>query len=218
MAAALIFGATTTANCQTEENIPHIKMNDVHITTAIENFARMANLNYMVDPKLFAPPGGSNPNGIPEPSLSIDWTNMTAKDALAMVLKAFGRVMVQDKFTTVAFITSTNHIKKPVDVSLLAGTNAAALVAMIYFADVPLDAALGNIIQRGALPVTLDAKVSDYVDPADSTINKFHNAPPVSLRWQNLTPVQAMVALCEAYNLVIVKDATTGVVSIKPRE
>ena len=40
----------------------------------------------------------------------------------------------------------------------------------------------------------------------------------VSIGWQNLTAKQAIDALCEAYDLVIVKDATTGVVSIKHRD
>jgi hypothetical protein len=191
---------------------------NVPITTAIQNFARMAEINFILDPNLFHAPYDAKGNAVSEPSLTLDWPNISPGDALARVLRENGLMMVQDKFTTVNFITGTNHVTKTVDAGLLTGTNAAAPVVMIYFADVPLDTALGNIIQRGALPVTLDAKVSDYVDPADSTMNKFHNAPQVSLRWQNLTPVQAVVALCEAYNLVIVKDATTGVVSIKPRD
>jgi hypothetical protein len=219
---AIFLGVIATANCQTEAGIIHIKFSDVPITSAIDNLARMANLNYIVDPKLFAPPGGSNPNEITaEPKLTIDGTNMTAQNALAAILKEHGLVMVQDKFTTVTFITGTNHIANVVDASLLDGnTNDAAQmtngpVPVFRFEMVPLDVTLKNLIAYNHLNVVLDPKVSDYVDPTDY---KFHNAPYVSIRWQNLTAKQAIVALCENYDLVVVKDAATGVVSIKPKD
>ena len=220
----LLLGATVTGHCQTDENIAHIniKMSDVHITWAIENLAHLANLNYMIDPELFKPSGGSNSNGIPETSLSIDWTNLTVKAALAGVLKAFGLVMVQDQFTTVTLITGTNHVAKVVDASLLVGTNAAALVTngtipVVRFEMVPLDQALKSLIEQEHLNVELDPKVSDYVDSTNPMAVKFHNAPLVSLRWEKLTARQAIAALCENYNLAIIKDAATGVVLIKPK-
>jgi hypothetical protein len=218
---AMLLGVIATAKCRTEAGIIHIKFSDVPITTAIDNLARMANLNYFIDPKLFAPPGGSNPNGITEPKLTIDWTNMTAQNSLAAILKEHGLVMVQDKFTTVTLITGTNHIANVMDTSLLDGNtnNAAQLkngpVPVFRFEMVPLDVALNNLIAYNHLNVVLDPKVSDYVDSSDF---KFHNAPYVSIRWQNLTAKQAIVALCENYDLVIFKDAATGVVSIKPRD
>ena len=226
MTAVLFLGATPTAICQTEENIPRIKFNDMPITTAIEHFARRLNLNYMIDPKLFTPPGGSNPRGIPEPSLSIDWTNMTATDALTVILKAYGLIMVQDKVTTVTLITDTNHVAHVVDASLLVSTNTAAhltngLIPVIHFWDVPLDAALKNLIAQGQIRVVVDPNLA----AAGWSRRQLHiflasvnwgEVVTVRIHWQNLTAQQAIVALCEGYNLVIVKDAATGVVIIKP--
>jgi hypothetical protein len=202
LAAALFFAAAMTANCQPEENIPHIKFSDVPITTAINNFARLSSLNYIIDSNLFAPPVGFNSHGMPEPKLNIDWTDISASNALAAILKEHGLVMVQDKFTTVTLITGTNHIANVVDASLLDGdTNSAAQmtngpVPLFRFEMVPLDATLNNLIAYNHLNVVLDPKVSDHVDPSDYRLHYFW--PPVSIRWQNLTAKQAVVVLCEA--------------------
>lgn len=221
LAVALFLAAPPPASGQTEGNIPMIKMSDVPITTVIETLARQAEINYLLDPKLFNLPNDASGKVVREPQLTFTWTNVTAQAALDRVLKENGLVMVPDAFTTVTLITGTNHVAKIVDARLLASTNAAApatngVVPQIRFSDVPLDVALKNLIEHENFKVVLDPKLSDYVDPNDPTIQKFHNAPLVSLRWENLTPKQAIVALCVAYNLVIVKDAATGVVRIQP--
>lgn len=218
--AMVMFLADTTAaqvglmNDNSSDNIPQIRFSNVPITTAIQHLARQSGLNYLIDPKLFASSGGSNGNGIPEPALTITWTNITAKAALARILKDHDLAAVEDHFTTVTFITGTNHVANVVDAGLLASTDLTnAPVPLIYFADVPLDAALQHLLEQGHLKAVLDPKVSDYVDPVDHTL---HPAPTVSLRWENLTAKQAVIALCENYGLMIVKDSTTGVVTIKP--
>lgn len=230
IASAMFLGVAPTANCQPTDIIPQIKFTDVHITLAIENFSRLSSLNCMIDPKLFSPPGGSNPNGIPEPKLTLKWTNITADAALARILKENNLVMVQDKFTTVTLITGTNHVAHVVDASLLVSTNTAAyltngLIPEIHFWNVPLDAALKNLIAQGRTRVVLDPKVSTEAGLDRHKLNfplmgsiSWGEVPTVRIHWQNLTAQQALVALCENYDLVIVKDAATGVVGIQPRE
>ena len=199
-------------------------MNDVPISTAISEFARQAGINYILDPKLFHLPNYANGNVIREPSVTLMWTNLSASNALAGLLDEQGFVMVQDKFTSVSLITGTNHVANIVDASLLGSdtnpasqmTNAPGL--LIQFDMAPLDQALKNLTAHDHLDIALDPKVSDYVDPNDPTIHKFHNAPLVSVRWQNVTPRQGIVALCETYDLAIVKDAATGGVLIKPKD
>src|SRR5208282_1664861 len=55
--------------------IPVIQFQDVPLTSAIENLARQAGINYVLDPKIK-----------PEQTLSIYWTNMTARQALNAIL------------------------------------------------------------------------------------------------------------------------------------
>jgi hypothetical protein len=214
-AVVVFLGVTTMANGQSTDKIPSIEMHDIFLTDAVKIFARQAGINFIIDPKLFS-------NG--EPKVTIIWTNLTAKEALTGLLKEKGLVLIEDKFTTIARITSTNQIPNVVDTSLLGSeTNHAASptngsILNVRFDDTPLDVALQNLIEHDHLNVILDPKVSDYVDPNDPTDHKFHNAPTVSIRWENITPRQAIVALCENYDLVIVKDSATGVIRIKPKD
>jgi hypothetical protein len=213
-AAVILLGLTTAAISQLKNEATDIQMSNLPITSAIEDLARQSGINYFVDPKLFASPNNSNGNGIPEPTLTFHWTNITPKDALSRVLKENGLVMIEDQSTGIAQITSTNQVANVVDASLL-GSNANDVASTVRFQDVPLDEALKNLIEHGHINVVLDPKVSDYIDPADHTN---HNAPLVSLRWENTAARQAIVALCEKYDLVIVKDSATGIIRIKPKD
>jgi hypothetical protein len=202
----IFLGVTTMANGQ------EIRLSNIPITFAIENLARQSGMNFQIAPNLFVSPNNSNGNGISEPVVDIDWTNITPKDALSRMLKENGLVLIEDKFTTVARITGTNQIANIVDASLL-GKDTNNLVSEVRFQDAPLDIALENLI-KDHFSIVLDPKLSGYMDSAD---NKFHSEPSVSINWENITSRQAIVALCENYDLVIVKDSPTGIIRIKPK-
>lgn len=74
---------------------------------------------------------------------------------------------------------------------------------------VPLGEALKSLIKQGQLNVVLDPKISGV---------PMANTPSVSGRWNKVTARQAIVALCVNYDLMIVKDAAGGGVTIKPRD
>jgi hypothetical protein len=187
-----------------------ISFKNVPITVAVETLARLEGINYLLDPKLYVKADGSP---VPEPIITTDWTNMTVEQALSQVLKEHNLVMVKDPATTIAIIGRTNRIANPVDAKLL-GSDTNQTVP-ISFQDVPIDIALDTLIRLAHLDVTLDPKVTGYVDPVSF---KLHTQPTVSIHWVNVTARQAIVALCENYNLVIVKDATTGAIRIKLKE
>ena len=67
--------------------IPQIKFSDVPITTAIENLARLAGINYMLDPKIGYGLADANGQIKVEPTLSIRWENITAENALLALLE-----------------------------------------------------------------------------------------------------------------------------------
>lgn len=216
----MFLGVLPSANCQPTDAapmIPLIKIESCPITTVIETLTRQAGINFIIDPKLF-------PKG--EPKVTFTWTNITAKDALARLLKENGFVLVEDKFTTVAQLTTTNHVPNIVDASLLGSepTNIISMpngvVPIVRFRNVTLSDALKNLIESAHINAVLDPKVADYVDPNDHGIfsSFIHNVPMISAHWENITARQATVALCENYDLVIVKDSATGEVRIKPKD
>ncbi|MEI9959882.1 MAG: hypothetical protein WDM76_01760 [Limisphaerales bacterium] len=60
-------------NTTESASIPLIQFSDVPITTAIENLARQAGINYLLDPKIAYGQPDANGQIKPEPTLSIRW-------------------------------------------------------------------------------------------------------------------------------------------------
>ena len=94
--------------------IPQIKFSDVPITTAIENLARLANINYMLDPKIGYGLPDANGQVKVEPTLSIRWENITAENALLALLDNYSLQLVNDKRTGIARITVKDPTAPPV--------------------------------------------------------------------------------------------------------
>ena len=198
--------------------IPLIQMRDVPITTLIETLARRADINYMIDPKLF-PSSDSKGHPIPEPLMTFTLRNITAREVLTRMLNVRNLVLLEDPVTRVARITRINHPTPVVDASLLGmDTNnpvppAIEIIPLIQFSDVPLDTALENLIRQSQAEVMLDPRITGASHPPDS---RFVPAPMVSIRWENLSAKQTIVALCQNYDLIIVKDSATGGLRIEP--
>jgi type II secretory pathway component GspD/PulD (secretin) len=89
--------------------IPLIQFQDVPITTAIENLARQANINYLLDPKINYGQPDEKGQIRPEPTLSIRWENVTAEQALLALLDNYDLQLIQDPKTKIGRIT----IKEP---------------------------------------------------------------------------------------------------------
>jgi len=105
--------AATAPAPATNAGIPLIQFSDVPLTTAIENLARQAGINYMLDPKItFGQPDASGQVKA-EPTLSIRWENITAENALLALLDNYGMQMVHDKGTGIARITTKDPAALP---------------------------------------------------------------------------------------------------------
>jgi len=87
-------------------SIPLIQFQDVPITTAIENLARQAGINYLIDPKIGYGQPDANGQVKPEPTLSIRWENVTAAQALVALLDNYNLQLTEDRKTQIARITA----------------------------------------------------------------------------------------------------------------
>ncbi|NOS70031.1 MAG: hypothetical protein HOP33_08880 [Verrucomicrobia bacterium] len=85
--------------------IPLIQFQEVPLTTAIENLARQASLNYILDPKVGYGQVGENGQVKTSPNISIRWENLTAQQALLALLGNYGLQVVDDPKTKIARIT-----------------------------------------------------------------------------------------------------------------
>jgi type II secretory pathway component GspD/PulD (secretin) len=86
--------------------IPLIQFQDVPITTAIENLARQAGINYLIDPKIGYGQPDQNGQIKAEPTLSIRWENVTAEQALMALLDNYNLQLAIDRKTQIARITT----------------------------------------------------------------------------------------------------------------
>lgn len=83
-----------------------IQFQDVPITTAIESLARLAGINYLLDPKIGYGQPDDKGQIKPEPILSIRWENVTAQQALLALLDNYGLQLVENPKTGISKITT----------------------------------------------------------------------------------------------------------------
>jgi type II secretory pathway component GspD/PulD (secretin) len=104
-----------TAKTQPTEppSIPLIQFQDVPITTAIENLARQAGINYLIDPKIGYGQLDQNGQVKAEPTLSIRWENVTAGQALMALLDNYGLQLNEDRKSQIARITAKDPTAPP---------------------------------------------------------------------------------------------------------
>jgi hypothetical protein len=111
------------------------------------------------------------------------------------------------------------------------------VIPLIQFQYVPLDVGLEALIQQTGLKIEISSriigstvigdfvefdgvvvhnqKIKDKNNPPDS---RFVPMPNLSLSWINITAKQALIRLCQNYNLIITKNSTTGLLRIEPKE
>jgi type II secretory pathway component GspD/PulD (secretin) len=94
-------------------SIPLIQFQDVPITTAIENLARQAGINYLIDPKIGYGQPDQNGQIKAEPTLSIRWENVTAGQALMALLDNYGLQLNEDRKSQIARITAKDPTAPP---------------------------------------------------------------------------------------------------------
>ncbi len=85
--------------------IPLIQFQDVALTTAIENLARQAGLNYILDPKVTFGQAGPDGKAAAQPNINLRWENLTAEQALMALLNVYNLQLIDDPKTKVSRIT-----------------------------------------------------------------------------------------------------------------
>jgi hypothetical protein len=181
-----------------------IHFQNVPIDVAVEQLARMTGGNFILSPRLT---DTLNVGGKPVPKPTVTFQGEAAPgELLAKILKENRLTKIDDSATTVARIAMANEPVRKADASLLAGdTNAP--IPLVAFSDVPLGVALENLAKSGKVEVVIDAKLSDSFHTSDGSLV---SPPTASVRWENITARQAMLALAVNYDLNISKDEKSG--------
>jgi general secretion pathway protein D len=101
----------------------------------------------------------------------------------------------------------------------MAQTNApaqpGAVIPLIVMDDVPLTDAIKNLARQAGLNYILDPKVAfGQPGPDGRPIPQ----PSVSIRWENVTAVQALTALLGTYNLQLIEDPKSKIARVTVRD
>lgn len=97
--------AATTTPAAADATIPLIQFQDVPLTTAIDNLARQAGINYILDPKVGYGQPDERGQIKAQPNISIRWENLTAMQALNALITTYGLQIVDDPKTKTSRVT-----------------------------------------------------------------------------------------------------------------
>ena len=199
---AVLFSAACIVSAA-DDVIPLIRMVDVPLADAIKILARQSNLNYILDPHV---PGSDFGPGRLAPKLSVtaNWTNVTAQAALSALLKEHSLTMVSNPATTVTRIAPANLSVKPVPTSQVV-TNTSDIIPLFVMDSVFLTEAVTQLARSASLAVSLDPELSAPALDAQGT---------VSFHWERITGRQALAALLDNYDLVMIEDPATSAARI----
>jgi type II secretory pathway component GspD/PulD (secretin) len=94
-------------------------------------------------------------------------------------------------------------------------TNASATIPLIVMDEVPLTDAIKNLARQANINYMLDPKISYGQTGQDG---RPIPQPSVSLRWENVSAEQALLALLNNYNLQIVEDPKTKIARVTVKD
>ena len=130
---------TTEAAVSPAAVIPLIQLQEVELTKAIENLARQAGLNYILDPKVpFGQPDPQTGKVLPQPMITLRWENLTAEQALMGLLTTYSLQIVEDPKTRISRITVKDPaapdplVTKIVQLKYAAASNMVAAVQTTF--------------------------------------------------------------------------------------
>src|SRR5439155_14242930 len=186
-----------------DDPIPLIRMVDVPLADTIKILARQSNLNYILDPHV---PGSDFGPGRLAPKLLVtaNWTNLTAQAALSALLKEHSLTMVSNTATTVTRIAPADVSVKLVPTSHV-GTNTGSIIPLLVMDSVSLTEAVTKLASVASLAISLDPELST---------TEFDVQGTVSFRWERITARQALAALLDNYDLVMIEDRATSAARI----
>ncbi len=89
------------------------------------------------------------------------------------------------------------------------------VVPLIQIDDAELPNAINTLARQAGINFQFDPKI---LNPAPDATGKIPAPPKVSFRWENVTAMEALLALLENYNLQIVRDPKTKIARITQKD
>ena len=148
-------------------SIPLIEFQDVPLTVAIENLARQAGINYLLDPKIGYGQPDANGQIKVEPTLSIRWENVTAEQALLALLNNYDLQLVMDTRTKIARVSMKDPTAPPSLVTRVVQLKYASVSNMVQSVSAALTDRRSHVypdVRTSQLVVVATENEQDSVD------------------------------------------------------
>jgi general secretion pathway protein D len=142
-----------------------------------------------------------------KPTATVAAADTTATDTNAPAATTTTDAIAQVTGATDAAAASTAQTNAP--------AQPGAVIPLIVMDDVPLTDAIKNLARQAGLNYILDPKVAFGQPGADG---RPIPQPSVSIRWENVTAVQALTALLGTYNLQLIEDPKSKIARVTVRD
>ena len=160
------------------------------------------------------------------------WTN-TASVAVSVTTNAPMAESPSAPVTTVTTVTTssttTNPVAVAVSVAVPHGTPADdsaapapvpvpaqdSTIPLIQFSDVPITTAIENLARQGGINYMLDPKIGYGLPDQNGQVKP---EPQLSIRWENISAQNALLALLDNYGLQLIKDKNTGIYRVTMKD
>ena len=114
---------------------------------------------------------------------------------------------------TVILEAATNGV--PVAGSPAPAAEAGIGIPLIQFSDTALTVAIESLARRAGINYMLDPKIGFGQPDANGQVRV---DPTLSIRWENISAENALLALLDNYNLQLTRDKKTGIDRITPKD
>jgi len=99
-------------------------------------------------------------------------------------------------------------VAAPAPAAAATASAAQTSIPVIQFSDVPITTAIESLARQGGINYMMDPKIGYGLPDANGQVKA---EPQLSIRWENISPENALLALLDNYGLQLVVDKKTGI-------
>jgi type II secretory pathway component GspD/PulD (secretin) len=122
-------------------------------------------------------------------------------------------VVITNATVVILEAAATNSV--PVAGSPAPAAEAGIGIPLIQFSDTALTVAIESLARRAGINYMLDPKIGFGQPDASGQVRV---DPTLSIRWENISAENALLALLDNYNLQLIRDKKTGIDRVTPKD
>jgi hypothetical protein len=186
-------------------------MTDVPITSIIDVLSHLSHRNYILAPRISGMYHNHAGKVVSEPFRTFRWENLTPEQAFKRLCQENGLSAVNLPGTPIDQITNFKAKPATVDTTPLDGSTNT-IIPLIEFNQKKLSTALEELAKTVRVQIVIEPKL---LAAAPFSTDEDSLSTLVTMYCEKVTAKQAIVAICENFELDLVKDSTNGPIRIE---